>query len=56
VGQPAKFSREQLITALRNTNGDLTRAAVLLAVSPSTVYRAMERYGVSVQEKRRVVA
>ena len=56
MGRQAKFTKEQLITALEREAGDLTRAAVLLQVSPSTVYRAMLRYGVEIRQTRRVVA
>lgn len=49
-------SREDLIRALTSSKGDLVVAAVLLEVHPSTVYRAMRRYGVKVEAERRVVA
>jgi transcriptional regulator of acetoin/glycerol metabolism len=56
VGRQAKFTKQQLIEALQTAEGDLTRAAVELQVSPSTVYRAMGRHGVVVRETRKVVA
>ena len=51
----SKFTREQLVSALTNADGDLTRAAVALEVAPSTVYRAMKRHGIQVRETREVV-
>lgn len=56
MGRPVKFTKEDLIRALKAADGDLTRAAVSLSVAPSTVYRSMERYGVQVEATRRVVA
>lgn len=49
MGRQAKFSKEELIEALQANGHDLTRSAVALQVSPSTVYRAMERYGIQVE-------
>ena len=56
MGRQAKFTKQELIAALRQERGDLTRAAVALQVAPSTVYRAMVRHGVTVEETRRIVA
>lgn len=55
MGRQAKFTKDQLIAALRQEAGDLTRAAVVLQVSPSTVYRAMLRYDVAIRQTRKVV-
>lgn len=51
-----KFTKEELVAALRAAGGDPERARQELGVDLSTVYRAMRRYGVQVQEERRVVA
>lgn len=56
MARQAKFTREELIQALEAASGDLTRAAVALDVSPSTVYRAMERHGIEVEIQRRIKA
>lgn len=56
MGRQAKFTREQLVAALEEATGDLTRAAVALGVAPSTVYRAMTRYGIEVQTTRQIKA
>ena len=53
--RPTKFTKEQLVAALNANDHDLTRTAVALQVSPSTVYRAMERYGIEVITERRTV-
>lgn len=55
MGRPPKITKEQLIAALQAHDNDLTRAAVELHVSPSTVYRAMERHGIQVVTERRTV-
>ena len=55
MGRPSKFTKEQLVAALHANEHDLTRAAVALQVSPSTVYRAMQRYGIEVVTERRTV-
>lgn len=55
MGRQAKFTKEELIRALEREAGDLTRAAVVLQVSPSTVYRAMLRYDVAIRQTRKVV-
>lgn len=55
MGRPPKITREQLLEALQAHDNDLTRAAVQLGVSPSTVYRAMERHGIQVITERRTV-
>jgi transcriptional regulator of acetoin/glycerol metabolism len=55
MGRQAKFTREQLVAALEESSGDLTRAAVKLDVSPSTIYRAMQRHGIQVITERRTV-
>jgi len=56
LGRHSKFTKEQLIAALNKAGGDLTKAAVELGVSPSTVYRAMGRHGIGLETQRRVVA
>lgn len=56
MGRKSKFTREELVAALKDAEGDLTRAAVKLNVAPSTVYRAMSRYEVQVQSTKAVVA
>lgn len=56
LGRQSKFTREELVAALKESDGDLTRAAVALGVAPSTVYRAMVRYEVQVQSTKQVVA
>lgn len=55
MARQPKFTKEQLVAALKAANHDLTRAAVALEVAPSTVYRAMVRYGVQVESERRIV-
>ncbi len=55
MGRSQKFTKEQLIAALEAHEYDLTRSAVQLQVSPSTVYRAMERHGIQVVTERRAV-
>ena len=55
MARQPKFTKQQLIAALEKGEGNLTRAAVVLGVSPSTIYRAMERHGVTVQQSREVV-
>ncbi len=55
MGRSQKFTKEQLIAALEAYDYDLTRSAVRLHVSPSTVYRAMERHGIQVVTERRAV-
>lgn len=55
MGRQGKFTKDELIAALKGAEGDLTRAAVALQVAPSTVYRAMRRHGVQVEATRRVV-
>lgn len=55
MGRPPKFSKDELLAALEANDFDLTRAAVALGVSPSTVYRAMERHGIQVVTERRTV-
>ncbi len=55
MARQVKFTKQELIGALRDADGDLTRAAVALSVAPSTVYRSMRRYGVQVEATRRVV-
>jgi transcriptional regulator of acetoin/glycerol metabolism len=54
MARQAKFTKEELVTALQANDHDLTRTAVALHVSPSTVYRAMERYGIEVETERRI--
>ena len=54
MGRQPKFSKDDLIAALKAAGGDLTKAAVALGVSPSTVYRSMERNGIEVITERRV--
>jgi transcriptional regulator with GAF, ATPase, and Fis domain len=56
MGRQAKFTREQLVAALTAAGGDLTRTAVTLEVAPSTVYRAMTRYGIEVETTRQIKA
>lgn len=56
MGRQAKFTKEQLVAALEEASGDLTRTAVALQVSPSTVYRAMVRHGIEVHIERRIRA
>lgn len=56
MGRQAKFTKQELVAALKRSEGDLTRAAVELEVSPSTIYRAMVRHGVSVRQTRVVEA
>jgi transcriptional regulator of acetoin/glycerol metabolism len=53
--RPPKFTKEELVKAIEANDHDLTRAAVALDVSPSTVYRAMERHGIQVVTERRTV-
>jgi len=52
--RPTKFTKEELVAALQANDHDLTRAAVALHVSPSTVYRAMQRHGIEVETERRI--
>lgn len=54
MGRQTKFTKEQLLKALGESGNDPTRAAVALGVSPSTVYRAMGRHGLSVVAERRI--
>lgn len=56
MGRQPKFTKEDLIAALEAASGDLTKAAVALGVSPSTVYRSMERHGIAVITQRTVKA
>lgn len=55
MGRQVKFTKEELIRALKEADGDLTRAAVALNVVPSTIYRSMRRYRVQVEATREVV-
>lgn len=49
-----KFTKEELVAALKDNDHDLTRAAVALQVSPTTVYRAMQRHGIAIETERRI--
>lgn len=55
MARTPKFTREELLAALKAHDYELTRTAVQLEVSPSTVWRAMERHGIRVETERRVV-
>lgn len=54
MGRPLKFTKAELMDALSASGSDPIRAAVALAVSPSTVYRAMDRYGIQVETEKRI--
>lgn len=54
MGRPAKFTKDELLAALEAADNDLIKAAVALQVSPSTVYRSMQRYGIELVTERRV--
>ena len=54
MGRPAKFTRDELLTALASNGSDPIRAAVALKVSLSTIYRAMDRHGIAVETERRI--
>lgn len=54
MGRQVKFTKEELLKALEESGNDPTRAAVALQVSPSTVYRAMVRHGLSLVAERRI--
>jgi two-component system, NtrC family, response regulator HydG len=44
-----KASREQVIAALRQSQGNITQAAKLLGVSRVTVWHRMKRYGIDLK-------
>jgi transcriptional regulator of acetoin/glycerol metabolism len=54
MGRQVKFTKDELVAALKNEDGDLTRTAVALGVALSTIYRAMDRHGIQVETERRI--
>ena len=56
MGRHPKFTKEELIEALKAGDGDDAKAAAILEVDPTTVYRARVRYGIEIQTERRVIA
>ena len=56
MSRQPKFTKEEIVAAIKATDGDLIKAAVALGVTPSTVYRSMQRYGIEVVTERRVEA
>jgi transcriptional regulator with GAF, ATPase, and Fis domain len=56
MGRHPKFTKEELIEALKAGGGDDVKAAAILEVDPTTVLRARVRYGVQIQTERRVIA
>ena len=56
MAPPPKFTKKQLVAALRLTNGDQSRAAAVLGVGPSTVHRAMKRFSLGLEVERRVIS
>jgi transcriptional regulator with GAF, ATPase, and Fis domain len=56
MSRQPKYTKDEIIAALKATDGDLIKAAVALEVTPSTVYRSMQRYGIEVITERTVKA
>jgi transcriptional regulator of acetoin/glycerol metabolism len=56
MGRPPKLTKDQLLTALTEADGDYLKAAVALQVDLSTVYRSCKRYGIEVHTERRIKA
>jgi transcriptional regulator of acetoin/glycerol metabolism len=54
LGRQPKFTKDQLLQALKDSGNDPIRAAVALSVSPSTIYRSMVRNGLTVVSQRRI--
>ena len=56
MSRQPKYTKAEIIAALKAADGDLIKTAVALQVTPSTVYRSMQRYGIEVITERRVEA
>lgn len=56
MGRPPKVTKEQLLAALVEAEGDYLKAAVALQVDLSTVYRNCKRHGIEVETSRRIRA
>jgi DNA-binding NtrC family response regulator len=49
-----EMEMQELISALKNAHGNVSRAAATLGLSRDTVYRRMKRHGIGLKKKRRV--